>query len=132
MLRIYLAEAAAELLRLWRTPQAQACLELVDDGCGFEPGRVAPGHYGLVGLHEQAEAIGAGQFRVIDEPRVLELQSMARALNRMSGVTGHDEDQNGKLRTIEFPRIKGGKHFDIDQPWFGNVMASIGQTYKPA
>lgn len=35
-------------------------------------------------MAEQAEAIGAGQFRVIDEPRVLELQSMARALNRMS------------------------------------------------
>lgn len=53
------AGASHVRLRLWRTPQAQACLELVDDGCGFEPGRVAPGHYGLVGLHEQAEAIGA-------------------------------------------------------------------------
>lgn len=35
-------------------------------------------------MAEQAEAIGAGQFRVIEEPRVVELQSMARALNRMS------------------------------------------------
>jgi diguanylate cyclase (GGDEF)-like protein len=35
-------------------------------------------------MAEQAEAIGAGQFRVIEEPRVIELQSMARALNRMS------------------------------------------------
>ena len=34
------------------------------------------------------------------------------ALNKVSGVTGHDEDQGGKLRTIEFPRIRGGKHFD--------------------
>ena len=38
------------------------------------------------------------------------------ALNKVSGVTGHDEDQGGKLRTIEFPRIKGGKHFDISTP----------------
>ncbi|WP_296015179.1 pyrophosphate--fructose-6-phosphate 1-phosphotransferase [uncultured Agrobacterium sp.] len=54
------------------------------------------------------------------------------ALNRISGVTGHDEDQGGKLRTIEFPRIKGGKHFDISAPWFGDVMNHIGQPFKAA
>lgn len=54
------------------------------------------------------------------------------ALNKVSGVTGHDEDQNGKLRTIEFPRIKGGKHFDISAKWFGEVMDHIGQPYKAA
>jgi len=37
----------------------QACLEIADDGCGFDPLAVEPGHYGLVGLHEQAEAIDA-------------------------------------------------------------------------
>ncbi len=30
-----------------------------------------------------------------------------------SGVVGHDEDQNDRLRTIEFTRIKGGKPLDI-------------------
>src|SRR6185312_10540945 len=54
------------------------------------------------------------------------------ALNGVSGVTGHDEDQNGKLRTIEFPRIKGGKPFDMSARWFGDVMESIGQTFEPA
>ncbi len=54
------------------------------------------------------------------------------ALNRISGVTGHDEDQGGKLRTIEFPRIMGGKHFDISAPWFGDVMNHIGQPFKAA
>jgi len=34
-------------------------LGIADDGVGFEPGTGAPGHYGLVGLREQAEAIGA-------------------------------------------------------------------------
>lgn len=34
-------------------------LEIADDGVGFEPGIGATGHYGLVGLAEQAEAIGA-------------------------------------------------------------------------
>jgi len=54
------------------------------------------------------------------------------ALNKVSGVTGHDEDQGGKLRTIEFPRIKGGKHFDISAPWFSEVMDHIGQPFKAA
>ena len=54
------------------------------------------------------------------------------ALNKVSGVTGHDEAQKGKLRTIEFPRIKGGKHFDLSTKWFGEVMDVIGQKYKPA
>jgi pyrophosphate--fructose-6-phosphate 1-phosphotransferase len=52
------------------------------------------------------------------------------ALDKVSGVTGHDEDQNGRLRTIEFERIKGGKHFDTTTPWFGEVMDFIGQPWK--
>jgi pyrophosphate--fructose-6-phosphate 1-phosphotransferase len=54
------------------------------------------------------------------------------ALNKVSGVTGHDEGQNGKLRTIEFPRIKGGKAFDLSTAWFAEVMDNIGQKYKEA
>ncbi|MFB2606579.1 pyrophosphate--fructose-6-phosphate 1-phosphotransferase, partial [Rhizobium phaseoli] len=54
------------------------------------------------------------------------------ALNKVSGVTGHDESQNGKLRTIEFPRIKGGKAFDLSTAWFAEVMDNIGQKYKEA
>ncbi|ARO24947.1 pyrophosphate--fructose-6-phosphate 1-phosphotransferase [Rhizobium sp. S9] len=54
------------------------------------------------------------------------------ALNKISGVTGHDEAQNGKLRTIEFPRIKGGKAFDLSTAWFAEVMDNIGQKYKEA
>jgi signal transduction histidine kinase len=34
-------------------------LELVDDGVGFDPQAVGAGHYGLVGLREQAEVIDA-------------------------------------------------------------------------
>jgi pyrophosphate--fructose-6-phosphate 1-phosphotransferase len=54
------------------------------------------------------------------------------ALNKVSGVTGHDEDQGGKLRTIEFPRIKGGKHFDLTAKWFGEVMDFIDQPIEAA
>ena len=35
---------------------------------------------------------------------------------------GHDEEQGDKLRAIEFPRIKGGKPFDIDTPWFVEML----------
>ncbi len=44
-----------------------------------------------------------------------------------SGVIGHDEDQDGRLRSIEFPRIKGGKPFNIEEPWFKELLAAIGQ-----
>lgn len=54
------------------------------------------------------------------------------ALDGVSGVIGHDEDQGGKLRTIEFPRIKGGKHFNTNQKWFSEVMDFVGQSWKPA
>ncbi len=44
-----------------------------------------------------------------------------------AGVIGHDEEQGGRLRAIEFPRIKGGKPFDIETPWFGELLSAIGQ-----
>ncbi len=49
------------------------------------------------------------------------------ALAGVSGVIGHDEEQGGKLRAIEFPRIKGGKPFDTGQAWFGELLGAIGQ-----
>jgi len=53
--------AGAQLLqvRLAREGNGNVALEIADDGVGFEPGAGAAGHYGLVGLAEQAEAIGA-------------------------------------------------------------------------
>jgi pyrophosphate--fructose-6-phosphate 1-phosphotransferase len=50
------------------------------------------------------------------------------ALRGESGVTGQDEDAGDELRVIEFPRIRGGKAFDIDQPWFDALLAGIGQA----
>jgi pyrophosphate--fructose-6-phosphate 1-phosphotransferase len=49
------------------------------------------------------------------------------ALRREGGVIGHDEDQGCILRAIEFPRIKGGKPFNTDAPWFGALLKDIGQ-----
>jgi diphosphate-dependent phosphofructokinase len=42
-------------------------------------------------------------------------------------VMGHDEEQGDALRAIEFPRIKGGKPFDVDTPWFAAMLKEIGQ-----
>lgn len=50
------------------------------------------------------------------------------ALRGEGGVVGHDEEQGGRLRAIEFDRIKGGKPFDIDQAWFEALLDSIGQS----
>ena len=49
------------------------------------------------------------------------------ALRREGGVIGHDEERNNMLRAIEFDRIKGGKPFDIDTPWFEQLLAKLGQ-----
>ncbi|NQV32944.1 MAG: pyrophosphate--fructose-6-phosphate 1-phosphotransferase, partial [Phycisphaeraceae bacterium] len=44
-----------------------------------------------------------------------------------SGLIGHDEDQQDRLRAIEFDRIKGGKPLNIDAPWFTDLLKGIGQ-----
>jgi len=53
--------------------------------------------------------------------------AVASALEGRPGVVGHDEDRNGALRTIEFPRIKGGKAFDTGVEWFASLLSGIGQ-----
>jgi pyrophosphate--fructose-6-phosphate 1-phosphotransferase len=45
-----------------------------------------------------------------------------------SGVIGHDEDDRNILRAIEFSRIAGGKSFNIDTPWFEEMLDAIGQS----
>ena len=54
------------------------------------------------------------------------------ALNGEPGVIGHDEEKGDELRAIEFSRIKGGKPFDINQPWFTDLLAGIGQPATEA
>ncbi len=49
------------------------------------------------------------------------------ALNGQSGVAGQDETADGAMSCIAFPRIAGGKPFDIDEPWFNELLTAIGQ-----
>jgi len=55
-------------------------------------------------------------------------KAIESAMEGVGGVVGHDDDQNDELRAIEFPRIAGGKPFDIDVDWFGELLADIGQA----
>lgn len=50
------------------------------------------------------------------------------ALEGISGVAGLDEDQDNTMRVIEFPRIKGGKPFNTEEPWFVEMLKEIGQS----
>lgn len=49
------------------------------------------------------------------------------ALKGEAGVIGNDMEKNDELRAIEFERIKGGKPFDLDTPWFTDMLTQIGQ-----
>ncbi len=79
------------------------------------------------GYYARSAPANSDDLRLIQSMVDLAVES---ALNKVSGVTGHDEDQGGKLRTIEFPRIKGGKQFDTSVKWFGDVMDVIGQKWQ--
>ncbi|MDO4791533.1 MAG: pyrophosphate--fructose-6-phosphate 1-phosphotransferase [Buchananella hordeovulneris] len=54
------------------------------------------------------------------------------AFEGVPGVIGHDEEDGDRLKAIPFPRIAGGKPFDIEQDWFKAMMAEIGQPLEPA
>jgi diphosphate-dependent phosphofructokinase len=76
------------------------------------------------GYYARAAAANSDDLRLIKSCTDLAVEC---ALRRESGVIGHDEDKGGVLRAIEFPCIRGGKPFDIDTTWFGELLAEIGQ-----
>ncbi len=49
------------------------------------------------------------------------------ALRGESGVIGQDTEHGDEMRAIEFPRIAGGKPFDVDAEWFTTMLTEIGQ-----
>ena len=76
------------------------------------------------GYFARAAAANAADLRLIQGCTDLAVEC---ALRRESGVIGHDEDRGGVLRAIEFGRIKGGKPFDPQTPWFAELLQQIGQ-----
>jgi pyrophosphate--fructose-6-phosphate 1-phosphotransferase len=77
------------------------------------------------GYFARAAAANIDDLRLIKSCTDLAVEC---ALRRESGVIGHDEDKGNVLRAIEFPRIKGGKPFNVDLPWFGTLLGAIGQA----
>ncbi|CAA9891207.1 Pyrophosphate--fructose 6-phosphate 1-phosphotransferase [Candidatus Methylobacter favarea] len=77
------------------------------------------------GYFARASAANIEDIRLIKSCADLAVEC---AMRRESGLIGHDEDRGGVLRAIEFPRIKGGKPFDFDAPWFTQTLAEIGQA----
>ena len=77
------------------------------------------------GYFARAAAANIDDIRLIKSCTDLAVEC---AFKGESGVIGHDEDNGNVLRAIEFPRIKGGKPFDIDTPWFVQLLGEIGQT----
>ncbi len=77
------------------------------------------------GYFARAAAANVADLRLIQSCTDLAVES---ALAGTSGVIGHDEDSGDRLRAIEFPRIKGGKPFDIDLGWFTDMLGDMGQV----
>jgi len=81
------------------------------------------------GYYSRAAAANAEDLRLIKSMTDLAVDC---AMRGESGVIGHDEERGNVLRAIEFPRIAGGKAFDVTQPWFRAVLDGIGQPFVPA
>jgi len=76
------------------------------------------------GYFSRSAAANADDLRLIKSCTDLAVEC---ALRGEGGVIGHDEERGGRLRAIEFTRIRGGKPFDVEAPWFTEVLAAIGQ-----
>ena len=76
------------------------------------------------GYFSRSAAANADDLRLIKSCTDLAVEV---ALRREGGVIGHDEEHGGRLRAIEFGRIKGGKPFDTSVAWFDALLESIGQ-----
>ncbi|GMA25696.1 hypothetical protein GCM10025864_34550 [Luteimicrobium album] len=81
------------------------------------------------GYYSRAAAANAEDLRLIKSMTDLAVEC---ALRGDSGVIGHDEEDGDRLKAIAFPRIAGGKPFDVSQRWFGDLLAGIGQPLVTA
>ena len=77
------------------------------------------------GYYSRAAAANAEDLRLIKSMTDLAVECAFRG---ESGVIGHDEEDGDRLKAIAFPRIAGGKAFDVTQPWFVDLLSDIGQN----
>ncbi|MGF0117071.1 pyrophosphate--fructose-6-phosphate 1-phosphotransferase [Promicromonospora sp. Marseille-Q5078] len=81
------------------------------------------------GYYSRAAAANAEDLRLIKSMTDLAVEC---ALRGEPGVIGHDEEDGDRLKAIAFPRIAGGKAFDVSVPWFSEILEGIGQPLVPA
>jgi len=81
------------------------------------------------GYYSRAAAANAEDLRLIKSMTDLAVEC---AFKGESGVIGHDEEDGDRLKAIAFPRIAGGKPFDVTQAWFTDVLDAIGQPRTAA
>ncbi len=64
-----------------------------------------------------------------DKDLIVKCADMAveSAFTGIGGVVGQDENKGNVLRACEFERIKGGKPFNTNLPWFNDLLAAICQ-----
>jgi pyrophosphate--fructose-6-phosphate 1-phosphotransferase len=79
------------------------------------------------GYYSRSAAANADDLRLIKSCTDYAVEC---ALRREGGLIGHDEERGGRLRAIEFDRVKGGKAFDPSAPWFADLLSAIGQPTK--
>ncbi|MFM1787085.1 MAG: hypothetical protein RL228_1035 [Actinomycetota bacterium] len=76
------------------------------------------------GYFARSAAANQADLNLIKECVAIAVDS---AIAKVPGLVGHDEERGNELRAIEFDRIKGGKAFNVDQPWFDALLKGIGQ-----
>ena len=77
------------------------------------------------GYYSRAAAANAEDLRLI---KSMTDYAVECALRGEAGVIGHDEEDGGRLKAIEFPRIAGHKAFDTTTPWYTRTLSEIGQA----
>ena len=84
---------------------------------------------------EKVQVFKSGYFARAAAPNKKDLRliekcartAVACALNGESGVVGPDENAAAKIRACEFPRIRGGKPFNVRKGSFRKMLSEIGQ-----
>ena len=84
---------------------------------------------------EKVQVFKSGYFARAAAPNKKDLKLIEKcarkavecALNGESGVVGPDEDAAAVIRACEFPRIKGGKPFNVRKGSFRKMLKEIGQ-----
>lgn len=84
---------------------------------------------------EKVQVFKSGYFARAAAPNKKDLKLIEKcarkavecALTGISGVVGPDENAAAEIRACEFPRIKGGKPFNVRKGSFRKMLADIGQ-----